>query len=501
MHLLAIDLGTSSVKVLLTSAGGKIVGSGESSYPILHPQPEQAEQDPESWWKSTLQAVREALTPAEAGDLDIAAIGLSGQMHGTVLIDRYGKSLAPAVIWPDRRSRKQAREITEHIGRERLIRLTGSPAATGFQAVTLRWIRSERPQLWQQIGKVLLPKDYLRWRMTGDFYTDPSDASGTLLLDVKSHHWSPEMLAAVGMEAGMLPDIRDSASVTGWLRPEAASAMGIKEGIPVVAGASDVACGLLGAGVTGMEDLLLTLGTGGQVAQPVVDPRMDPRGRVHTFCSALSPEEGGAGYYHLGAILSAGLSLSWLKEKVFELPGAVNFQDLVAMAEDVPPGSGGLIFVPYLAGERTPHMDPNARGLLLGLSLDHGRKEIVRAVMEGVIMACHDAFNVLVELGAAPKSIVMAGGGARSRLWQQMVADVFGLPVQTPVVLAGSALGAALLAGSAIGLFEPTEAARNWPEYHSLVEPDPDRYRLYRRLALKYRTASLVGTPSSVILS
>ena len=488
-HLLAIDLGTSSVKVLLTTAAGQILGQGNAEYPIHHPQAGWAEQEPEDWWQATSRAVRQALTSVQERPISIAALGLSGQMHGAVLLDKSGQLLAPAVIWPDQRSQRQVQEITDLIGARRLIELTGSPAATGFQAVTIRWIQQEQPELWQQTRTVLLPKDYVRWRLTGAYHTDPSDGSGSLLLDVHHRDWCSEVLAALKIEPSKLPPLQPSPAVVGQLSRQAAAALGLPAGMPVIAGAADTASSMIGAGIVKAQTLLLTISTGGQIILPATTAQMDPCGRLHTFCSAFPPESGQAGWYQMAAILSAGLALRWLRDQVFALAGAAAYTQMMTWAETAPPGANGLLFLPYLVGERTPYMDPQARGLFLGLSATHGRAELVRAVMEGVALAAYDAYQTLVELGADPERIIMAGGGARSQLWQQIVADVFGLSVQRLTGGEQSALGAILLAGAGIGLFDLGSAAQSWASYDPPIEPDCQRHAFYQSLLPLFRSA------------
>lgn len=489
MALLGIDLGTSSVKALLTSAGGRILGSGSMTYAIDRPQPGWAEQSPETWWQATVQAVRIAFQAAGTTADVVEAMGLSGQMHGTVLLGHAGNVLAPAVIWPDRRSRRQVREIGELIGTERLIRLTGSPLATGFQAATLRWLQEERPELWSQVAAVLTPKDYLRWRLTGEFGAEPSDGSGTLLLDVNSRDWSPELLDALAIDPALLPEVRPSSAVAGYLVEGEAEQLGVPPGIPVVNGAADTACGLLGAGVVDEGALLLTISSGGQLAAPAGQVEIDLGGRLHAFCSALEPTGERPGWYQMGAILSAGLSLRWLRDQVFEMKDDGAYERLTALAETAPPGAGGLLFLPYLLGERTPHMDPAARGMFLGLTTEHGRAEMVRAVMEGVVLACYDVLTVLKEVGTRPEYVVLAGGGARSTLWRQIVANVFNLPVRALATGEQAAVGAALLAGSGLGLFDPLTMAKQWAGYEPKIEPDARANEIYGRLLPIYRTA------------
>ena len=487
-YLLGLDLGTSSVKTLLVEENGQIAGRGSAEYPIQTPQPGQAEQNPDEWWQACQAAVRQALAEAER-PVDVAAIGLCGQMHGTVLLDNQDHLLAPAVIWPDQRSPRQVQEITQLVGAERLIELSGSPAATGFQAATVRWFQQEQPEIWRRVRRVLLPKDYLRWRLTGDFATDASDGSGTLLLDVRSRDWSGELLAALDINLEQLPPVKPSIAMAGELRPDAASLLGLPPRIPVITGAGDTPASLLGAGVTGPESLLVNISTGGQLALPAFIVEVDKAGRMHTFCSALEPTQEQAGWYKMGATLSAGQSLRWLRDNVFRLEGEGAYQKMTAWASEVPPGARRLIFLPYLSGERSPLMDPLARGMFLGLTLQHGRPELVRAVLEGVTFSCYEACRVLIETGASPARVILAGGGARSPLWGQIVADVFNLPVQRLKTTEQSALGAVLLAGAGIGLLDPGTTSRLWAEYHDPLEPKPHNHTLYMELLPLFREA------------
>ncbi|HYN88723.1 MAG TPA: FGGY family carbohydrate kinase, partial [Ardenticatenaceae bacterium] len=314
LSLLGIDLGTSSVKVLLVGRDGRVLGRGSAEYPIDHPHPNWAEQDPDAWWQATISAVRQAL--AQAPSAAVSAIGLSGQMHGTVLLGQDGRPLGPAIIWPDQRSHRQVEEITALVGAERLVEITGSPVATGFQAATTRWFQQEQPDLWRQVRMVLLPKDELRRRLTPSYATDPSDASSALLLDVHRREWSGELLDALDLDAAILPPVRESAAVAGELVAAAATVLGLPRGIPIVVGAGDTPAGLLGAGIVSPDTLLLTISTGGQVVVPAPTVQLDRKGRIHTFCAALPPGHEHPGWYLMGATLSAGLALRWLRDQL-----------------------------------------------------------------------------------------------------------------------------------------------------------------------------------------
>lgn len=484
--LLGIDLGTSSVKALVTDRHGRAVAVATEPYPVLHPQPGHAEQDPAVWWDALCRAVR--TVAAQCNPAHIRAIGLSGQMHGTVLLDDTSALVGPAVIWQDQRSAAQVAEIEARVGRDRLPAIAGSPVATGFMAATARWLQRHEPARWARVAHLLLPKDYIRLRLTDTWASDPSDGSGALLLDAQRRDWSPELLAALDLSPTLLPPIQPSAAIGGKLTPAAATALGLPPGIPVAVGAADTACSALGAGAVAPGTLLLTLSTGGQLIQPVSTPAIDPQGRIHTFCSALTPAQG-PGWYQMGATLTAGSALRWLRDNVCGFTGDDAYARMTALAAQVAPGADGLLFLPYLAGERTPHMDPHARGLFLGLTLRHGQAELVRAVMEGVTLACADAFAVLAELGAQPAHVILAGGGARSPLWQQMVADVFGLPVRPLQTADQSAAGAALLAGAAVGLLDTVTAAQAWARYGPAVTPDAQRHSLYQAALARFRLA------------
>jgi xylulokinase len=484
-YLLGIDLGTSSVKVLLVTTSGEVAASGTAEYPIHHPEPGHAEQDPGAWWSACIAAVRSALAAAQG--VRVAAIGLSGQMHGLVMLDADGELVAPAIIWPDQRSERQVQEITAAIGAERLYAITGSPLSTGFLAASARWVQQVQPEKWSRVRMLLLPKDYVRWRLTGTFATDPSDGAGALLLDEERRDWSDELLQLLAIDRSLLPPVLPADQLAGVLREEAAAALGLPAGIPVVMGAADTACGLLGAGAVTPDRLLLSISTGGQLVQPVDEVRVDPKGRIHTFCSALTPATGRGAWYQMGATLNAGMALRWLRDSVFgwRYPDAYDVMNVAAA--DVPPGADGLLFLPYLVGERSPHMDPTARGAFFGLTLRHGQGELVRAVMEGATFACYDAYGVLAELGVRSESVILAGGGAKSPLWRQIVADVFGVPVQPLLTAEQSALGAVLLAGGGAGLFDLTATAAAWAQLGPITEPDVARHAFYAERFAAFR--------------
>ncbi len=492
--LLGIDLGTSSVKALCVTPGGDVVGSGSAEYPVLNPQATFAEQEPRAWWEATQAAVRAAVAGRGA---DVTAIGLSGQMHGTVLLDDAGALLGNAIIWPDQRSAAQVRALTDTVGAERLVQIAGSPVATGFQAATLLWLRSERPALFARIDMVLTPKDWLRLQLTGQVATDAGDGSGTLLLDVQTRAWSPLLLDAVGIAHSQLPPLRPATDVAGGLLPAIAAALGLRSGTPVVVGSSDTACGLLGAGAVEGNTLVVNLSTGGQLVRPAAEPAVDPRGRMHTFCAAFEPQPDCAGWYQMGATLNVGMALRWLRTNVLGWTGDEAYARMTAAAAEAPLGAGGLLFLPYLVGERTPLLDAAARAAFVGLTAAHGQPHLTRAVLEGATFACFDAWRVLMEVDPAgdgpPRELVLAGGGARSALWRQIVADVFGVAVRRLLVTEQSALGAALLAGHGAGLFDAARTAREWVRLGDPLAPNPAHHERYAELFALYQQAYIAN--------
>jgi xylulokinase len=484
--LMGIDLGTSSVKVLLATVEGGIAGQGAAEYGIDRPAPDRAEQHPDAWWRGIVEASASALAAAARQAPDgakpadrILAIGLSGQMHGLVLVSDSHEPLAPAVIWPDQRSGDEVAELTERLGGPNIIRLTGGRLASGFMAASLAWFRQHDPALLDRAEICMSPKDAVRLRMTGEVATEPSDGSGTGMLNPSTRRWAPEIVVGVGISPEQLPPLVEASNVAGLLRPGAAAELGLRPGIPVVVGGADTPIGMLGAGLTSRETFMLSLSTGGQLAVPSDDPDTDPTGITLTYCSVLPPGPAAAGWYRMAAILSAGLALRWLRDEVFELTGPDAYARMLDSAATVPPGSRGLVFLPYLAGERSPHLDPSARGVLLGLTASHGRAELARAVVEGITLGCYDASRGLAEAGRLGSMITLAGGGSKSPAWQRIVADVFGLPVRHLESGDQAALGACLLAGGGIGALDTIAAAPAWARLGPVIEADPARHETY----------------------
>jgi xylulokinase len=471
--LMGVDLGTSSTKTVVIDPSGNILSLAAQEYSFDTPRPGWAEQDPEVWLQAVLETMRQATTQADLSPQRIAAIALSGQMHGTVCVDAQGRVVRPAIIWADQRSHEQVARVYRQLGRERLGQWTANPLATGFMLATWLWLREHEPQTNQATACLLLPKDYVRLRLTGELGSEPSDASSTLLFDTARRCWSTALLEALEIDPSLLPPVHESAQVAGKLQPEVASASGLRAGTPVVYGGADQSLQALGNGVVEPGVVSCTIGTGGQIFTPTAEPVHDPSLRLHLFCHAL-PDA----WHLMAAILSAGLSLKWLRDQVFEKR---SYQALAEMAAAAPPGAEGLFFLPHLAGERTPHMDPQAQGACVGLTLHHHRGHIVRAVMEGVVLALRQGFELMLELGVPAERVVASGGGTRHPLWLQIQADVFKRPIHQTQTEEAAAVGAALLAGVGIGVYSDARAACQravrWAD--EVTVPIPENAALY----------------------
>lgn len=443
-HLLGIDLGTSSVKAVIIDESARVLGVGNSEYPILTPQPGHAEQNPDDWWRATAQAVRQATQAA--GDPAIAGIGLCGQMHGPVLIDAALEPLGAAIIWPDQRCVAEVAEIAAlPFGQ-----IAGTAPATGFMAPTLLWLRRHDPARLDRARAALLPKDYLRLRLTESIGSEASDASATALFDIARRTWSDEIVKALDLPGHLLPPISDSAAVVGEVIESAAASLGLQAGIPVVAGCADQAAQAVGNALIDPGVGSVTLGTGGQLFMSLAAPQVDPGLRLHTFCHAPAQR-----WYLLGAMLAAGLSLRWLRDTLGMKGDPDAYPKLAALAAEVPPGSEGLLFLPYLVGERAPLMDPLARGCFVGLTLRHGPGHLARAIMEGVAFAMRQILEVMDSAATrSPGAALLASGnGLGSPVWRQIAADIFNRPLRQTPGGERSGVGAALLAGIGIGVY------------------------------------------------
>jgi xylulokinase len=457
-YVLGIDVGTGGTRALIMARDGRVFASATAEHePFASPKTGWAEQRPEDWWRAAGIAIQQVLAKGQLRGEQISCIGFSGQMHGAVMLDTGGDVVRPALIWCDVRTEKQCRELTASVGAEQLIRLTCNPALTNFTVTKLLWIRENEPQNWKRVRSVLLPKDYVRFRLTGEKATDVADASGTLMLNVAQRQWCGEVLQAAQIDRTMLPALYESVEVCGKVSTIGGEATGLRVGTPVVAGAGDQAAGAIGMGVVAPGAVSATIGTSGVVFAATDCPALDPKGRLHTFCHAVP------GRWHvMGVTQAAGLSLRWFRDCFACHPvenGKDPYDQLTAEAATVPPGSDGLLWAPYLMGERTPHLDPTARGVLAGLTASHTRAHVIRAILEGVAFSLKDTFTIFGEMNVPVKSIRLGGGGARSPLWRQIQADVYGHEVEIVEAEEGAAFGAAILAGVGAEMWPSVDAA------------------------------------------
>lgn len=483
MYWLGLDVGTGGSRALLVDAKGEVRYSFTAAHVDMQMRkPLWAEQDPDDWWRAGQIAIQGVLREGHAGGNDIAGIGLTGQMHGLVVLDDQGDVIRPALIWCDQRSQRQVDVINAELGAERVLRSTANPVLTGFTLPKLLWVRDNEPQLFGRIRHMLLPKDYLRYKLTGELATDVSDASGTALFDVANRQWSDEMIGKLGLERAMLPKCFESTEVTGKISTHAAAVTGLAEGTPVMAGAGDQAASAIGNGIVEPGSVSCTIGTSGVVFAYLEKPAYDPAGRVHTFCHAIP------GAWHVMAVTQgAGLSLQWFRNRFAR---DCEYDELTAEARLVPGGARGLFWLPYLMGERTPHLDANARGAWIGLTARHERADLVRAILEGVCFSQKDGLEIIAGLGARPSHVRLSGGGAKSVFWHQLFADIFNYRVATLETQEGSAYGAALLALIGTGEYgSAAELCREAVREVSIKEPQAqeaafyeNRYRIYRSL-------------------
>jgi xylulokinase len=450
--LLGIDVGTGGTRAVLLDDAGRVLGAATAEHAeMASPHLGWAEQDPRDWWRAARVAIKECLAQTSTDADEIAAIGLSGQMHGLVMLDAAGEVVRPALIWCDQRTNEECRGITERVGAKRLIDLVANPALTGFTLPKIWWVRAHEPENWSRVRSVMLPKDYVRFQLTGARATDVADASGTLMFDVVNRRWSAEMVQASDLRAEILPEVFESPEITGRLSQDGAAASGLREGTPVVAGGGDQAAGAVGMGIVEPGNVSATIGTSGVVFAATSSPVVEPKGRIHTFCHAVP------GRWHvMGVTQGAGLSLRWFRD---QFGSGASYDGLMKEAAAAPAGADGLLWAPYLMGERTPHLDPNARGALVGLTAQHTRAHVIRAILEGVAFSLRDTFTIFRELGVPVKSIRLGGGGARGLLWQQIQADVYGMPVDLVAAEEGAAYGAALLAGVGAGVWQSVDGA------------------------------------------
>lgn len=481
-YFIGIDTSTSATKALLMDVSGRVVGVASNEYSFETPHPLWSEQSPSLWWRGTVDSIQQVLTKSAVNPKEVKAIGLTGQMHGLVLLDEKGKVLRPAILWNDQRTGRQCDEIRERIGREKLIRITGNDALTGFTAPKILWIQENEPEVWNKVRQILLPKDFVRFKMTGEYASDRAGGAGTILFDLTKRDWSEEVLKALNIPSALLPKTFEGDQVTGVLSSDAAEELGLPAGIPVVGGGGDQAASAVGTGAVRSGVVSLSLGTSGVVFATTDSPAVEPEGRLHAFCHSVPGK-----WHFMGVMLSAAGSLRWYRDT---FAAGTDYDLLLAPAVGISAGSDGLIFLPYLTGERTPHPDPLARGAFVGLTVRHKFAHMTRAVLEGVSFGLRDSFELMKHSGLDNiDQVRVTGGGARSPLWRQILADVFNTDIVTVNTTEGAAYGAALLAAVGVGSFASvpdacdatiqitgkTEPGENVNAYES-------QYPLYREL-------------------
>ena len=480
-YFLGLDVSTTSSKALLIDRSGKVLGTASSAHSLSSPKPLWSEQDPAQWWQAVVQSIRNVILQTGIAPGEIEAIGLTGQMHGLVLLDEAGEVLRPAILWNDQRCQAQCDEIHQRVGKERFIQISGNVALTGFTAPKILWVAENEPEIYSRVRHVLLPKDYIRYKLTGEFAMDKADGSGTVLFDLKARDWSEELLTTLNIPREWMPPTYEGPAITGHISESAAGLTGLPTGVPVVAGGGDQAAGAVGVGAVEPGIIGLTVGTSGVIFATTPAPLVEPEGRLHAFCHAVPGR-----WHFMGVMLSAAGSLQWYRDTL--APG-VSFDDLLHEAESVPAGSEGLLYLPYLSGERTPHPDPLARGAFIGLTLRHTRGHMTRAVLEGVAFGLKDSFNLIRDAGLENVSQVRAsGGGTKGALWRQILADVLESELVSVNTAEGGAFGAALLAGVGRGAWpDVVTACHESIQITGKTDPNPDTFEVYRHAYQVYR--------------
>lgn len=476
-YLIGIDVGTSGTKSILIDESGKLIASVTAEYPLYQPQNGWAEQNPEDWWQAAVDTLRQitAKVPAE----QIAGIGLSGQMHSLVMLDKDNRVIRPAILWCDQRTQAECEDIEAAVGHEKLISITANPALPGFTASKLMWVKKHEPENYAKCAHILVAKDYIRFRLTGEYATEVSDASGMQLLDAANRCWSEEVCSILGVDMKALPKVYESPEITGRVTAEASMLTGVPQGVVVAGGGGDNASAAVGTGVCAAGKAFTSIGTSGVVFVPTDKPVIDPKGRIHTFCAAVP------GTWHvMGVTQAAGLSLNWFRNN---LAKDVSYPELDAACEKLPIGSEKLLYLPFLMGERTPILDSNARGVFFGLSAVHTREHMCRSVIEGVSFSLYSCLEVLQELDIAARDMVLCGGGSKSPFWQQLLCDLYGMPVKT-VGGEGAALGAAILGGCAAGVYASVaEGCDKTVQARSSMNPDMGKHETYQAFYSLYR--------------
>ncbi|NLP46982.1 MAG: xylulokinase [Epulopiscium sp.] len=491
-YLLGIDIGTSGTKTVLFNTEGKTIASATAEYSMQQPYIGWAEQNPEDWWEATCTTIQQVLKTSRVESQEIKGVGLTGQMHGLVLLDKNNQILRPSIIWCDQRTDQECIEITEMVGQQKLLDITANPALTGFTASKIMWIKKNEPHIYDKIAHILLPKDYIRFMLTGNYATEVSDASGTQLLNIKHRDWSIDIINILEINAEWLPKVYESQEISGVITRRVAEDTGLMEGTPVVGGGGDQAAGAIGNGIVESGVVSSTIGTSGVIFAHTDQIIVDPKGRVHTFCHAI-PDT----WHVMGVTQGAGLSLRWFRDnfcvqekEIAQLLEVDPYVLMTQQAEHVEPGCEGLLYLPYLMGERTPHLDPYARGVFFGLSAKHTKRDMIRSIMEGVTFSLKDCLMILEELSIEVNKVRVSGGGAKSSLWRQMQADVFQKEVVTINASEGPAFGAALLAGVGTGIYNNVQEACNHTiqeiEHHSFCKEKgkiySHNYSIYKNL-------------------
>jgi xylulokinase len=487
--VLGIDVSTTATKAILVEDSGTVVGVSSTSYGVETLHPLWSEQDPSLWWAATISSISRVLEETASSGSDVEAIGLTGQMHGSVLVDGQGEVIRPAILWNDQRTADECDAIRELVGRQHLIEVTGNDALTGFTAPKLLWVMRHEPENWERVQHILLPKDYVRARLTGEYALDKAGGSGTILFELARRTWSHEILEAIGIDPNLLPPTFEGPDVTGIIGPETAALTDLRAGTPVVAGGGDQAANAVGVGAIAPGVVALSLGTSGVVFATTDGPFIEPEGRVHSFCHAV-PDR----WHMMGVMLSAAGSLRWLRDSIAP---HLSFEQLVESAGEVRPGSDGLLFLPYLSGERTPHPDPLARGAFVGLTLNHDLRHLTRAVLEGVAFGLRDGLDLMIGAGLEPPSQIRAsGGGIRSILWRQILADTLEAEIAVVPTDEGAAFGAAVLAGVGAGWFTTVDEAGAAMVRVEPVSAPGDSVEAYRMGHLRYQELYPALAPS-----
>ena len=481
-YLIGLDIGTSAVKGLLIDKKGKLEGEASSPYSVSNPKAGWSEQDPENWWQATLEVLKELQSIVSNKSGDLAGISFSGQMHSSVFLDKDNNVIRPAILWSDTRTSAECQEIEDSVGgRDKLVEMTGNKALEGFTAPKVLWLKNNEPENYGKVESLLLPKDYIRFRLTGKKAMDLSDAAGTLMLDVKNKCWHKGLLEKLGIDEKLLPPLVESTAVAGEITKKASKLTGMAEGTPVVAGGADNACGAAGSGMVEEGQVMVSIGSSGVILAPADKYQAVPEGKLHMFNHSAKGK-----YYYMGVMLAAGQALSWYMDNV--LPEDWDYEKLNAETAKIPAGSENLIFLPYLNGERTPHADASARAVFFGLSALHDRAHMARAVMEGVTFGLRDSLELIKENGINIKTVRATGGGAKSRVWQQIIADVFNTPVEILEIEEGPAYGAALIAGVGVNIYSSLkEANQELIKVKKVIEPDSERAKKYNELYHIYK--------------